>query len=208
MVLGTFLLYRGQEHLVYHSNIFREKPLEGVGRIPLLLLPTVDLWNFNAHSNDLRKSFAEGYAKSTGMLEEPINIIEGGEKNIYGRTKFEHYEYFRLRDVPDDAPLSTLVDRMFFYDVTQPDDSTTQSLGFVLRKYPNLTFSAPPQHMLSSELKNKGLVFNQNVSHLHLQQLTDIILSLEREGNQVSVARDAYNSDGSVYPNAVSIYTK
>lgn len=200
MTIGTFLLYRGQEHLVYRGNILREEPLEGVGRIPLLLLPTVDLWNFNAHHNETQIGFAKRYAESVGMIEEPINIVEGGGRSIDGKTQFGPIDYLRVKDVSDDAPLSTLVDRMLFYDGTK-----VTSLGLALREYPDLKFAAPSEHRLSSELKKEGLVLNQNVSNI--KKLTDIILSMERADKQVHVGRDAHSIDGTAYPDAVSVYT-
>ena len=203
MAIGTFLLYGGQEHLVYRGNIRKEEPLEGVGRIPLLLLPLVDLWNFNAHHDDVQIESARRDAESVGMTEEPINIVEGGGTSIDGKTRFNLSDYFRIKDVPDDALLSTLVDRMLFYGGY---DDGVKSLGVVLRRYSDLKFNEHYKFKDSFELVTEGMVFNQNVSNM--KRLTDIILSLERAGKEVHIGKDAYNADGTAYPSAVSVYTK
>ncbi len=136
-VCGTFLLYRGQEHLVYHSGIKRIKPLSGIGFIPLLLSPSVDLWNSNAHHNSRQLNFARGYAEQL-VMKDFINILDQKIETPRKGGSFEYLDYFRIKEISADSHLSPIVDRMLYASGDQH-----LCLGQTLRAYPDLRFIEP-----------------------------------------------------------------
>ncbi len=201
MVIGTYLLYRGQEHLVFRDNILREKALEEIGRIPVLLLPSTDIWNFNAHHNSNQLDTAQRVAKSLGMGQDPINIVEGHYSPSGGKSNFASSDYHTRREVDPNAPLSSLIKRMLFYDGLK-----TGILFEGLKHAPSFGIEEQPMFPHSSELIESGFRHDQNVSRP--ERLTDVIIGLESSGKLVRVARDAFSTDGSLYKDAFAIYVK